>query len=226
MDKMNVSVTISSHLENALQELVGDNRIPENHAGCVDTKVQHIEHKSYDGFIAFTNGGLDLMLLTDLGTVYSSGTGPANEKVSNQLDKIIASSQQDALESFVQENKTVLQGLYPDADLDNPTYDIINYHDLYNIKQGELAETLSEIESEWFTEGGTFWYQFRVIYYSADNARNETGKDEMYFLAGTNLDFEYGRDSGLECTYEKTVPVELLTTDMIDGIINDMVDSI
>lgn len=221
---MNVPVTLSSHIETKFQDAMDD--LPENYGGCIDTQVQPINHKSYDGFIPFTNGGFDLTVPTDLMSMYGSGSGPANEIVSKQLDTIIETSQREALEQFVQENKSVFEELFPDADLDKPSYDVINYHDLYDMDQGNLAEQLSEYENEYMTEGSTFFYQLRAIYYSADNARNESGEDEILFLAGTNLDFEYGRDKGLEVSYEKCVPLEGLTTEQVDTIINDMVESI
>jgi len=226
MELMNVPVTLSSHIINKLQELVDDNRVPENYGSCVDTYVQEICHKSYDGFMPFTNGGFDLMLATDLMAAYGSGSMPCNEKISAYLQGVIESSQQDALEEFVQENKSVFEELFPNQDVDNPTYDLINYHKLYDMDQGNLAEQLSEYEHEYMSEGCTFFYQFRAMYYSADNPRNESGDDEILFMAGVNLDFEYGRDGGLEVTYENCVPVSLLTIEEIDTIIDEMVDSI
>jgi hypothetical protein len=226
MYKMNVPVTLSSHIETALQELVDDNRVPENYGGCVDTQLQEICHTSYDGFIPFTNGGFDLTLPTDLHYVYGSGNGPANKKVSDEIDKVIEQSLQDALEAFCEKNSEKLGFYFLIDQIKNPNADVINYHSLYDMEQGKLAEELSEYETEYMSEGSTFFYQFRVMYFAADNARNESGDDEILFLAGTNLDFEYGRDSGLEVTYENCVPVELLTTEQIDTIINEMVDSI
>jgi len=226
MEKMNVPEAIERHIEEQLQELVNDNRVPENYGSCVDTCVQHISHQSYDGFIPFTNGGFDLMLATDLRSMLGSGSGPCNKKIDEYLQGVIESSQQDALEEFVRENKSVFEELFPDADLDNPTYDLINYHDLYDMDQGNLAEQLSEYEDNYMTIGSTFWYLFRVMYFAADNYRNESGKDEILFLAGVNTDFDYGRDSGLDVTYENCVPVELLTIEMVDAIINEMVESI
>jgi len=224
MELMNVPVTLSSHIAEKFQDAMDD--LPENYGGCVDTSVQEICHTSYDGFIPFTNGGFDLTVPTDLYSMYGSGSGPCNEKISKYLNSVIESSQQDSLEQFVQENKSVFEELFPDADLDNPSYDLINYHDLYNMDQGNLAEQLSEYENEYLSEGGTFFYQLRAMYYSADNFRNESGDDEIVFIAGVNLDFEYGRDNGLEITYENCVPVELLTIEEIDTIISEMVDSI
>jgi hypothetical protein len=226
MEKMYVPESLERHIVEKLQELTDDNRLPENYAGMFDTQVDTVEHMSRDGFIPFTNGGFDIMLPTELAHVWGSGNGPSNEAISKQLDEIIESSQQLALESFVYENKSVFEEIFPDADLNNPTFDLINYHDLYDMGHGALAEKLSEYEYDYLSEGGTLWYQFRVLYYSADNSRNESGDDEILFMAGVNLDLEYGRDSGLEITYEECVPVELLTTEEVDAIINNMVESI
>jgi len=224
MELMNVPVTLLSHLEEKLQDAIDD--LPENYGDCIDTYVQHICHTSYAGFMPFTNGGFDLTVPTDLRSAWGSGSYPANEKMREYLEGVVETSQQDALECFVQENKTVLEELFPDQDLDNPKDDLINYHKLYDMDQSDLAERLSEMEYEWLSEGGTFFYQMRAMFYSADNLRNESGKDEILFLAGTNTDFEYGRYSGLEVAYENNVPVSLLTIEMIDTIISDMVASI
>lgn len=224
MEKMNVPLDIETRIADKLLEAMDD--LPENYGACIDTQINDICHTSYDGFIPFTNGGMDLTVPTDLRSAWGSGSFPCNKKVREYLEGVIESSQQDALESFVQENKSVFEKLFPDADLDNPTYDLINYHALYDMDRGDLAERLSEIEDEWLSEGATFFYQLRAMYYSADNARNVSGEDEILFLAGINTDFEYGRDSGLEVVYENNVPVSLLTTEMIDAIITEMVDSI
>jgi hypothetical protein len=224
MEAMNVPEAIATRIEEQFQDAMSN--LPENYGGCIDTCVQPICHESYDGFIPFTNGGFDLTVPTDLRSAWGSGSYPANEKMREYLEGVVETSQQDALECFVQENKTVLEELFPDADLDKPVYDLINYHDLYKMDRGDLAERLSEIEDEWLSEGSTFFYQMRAMFFSADNARNVSGEDEILFLAGTNTDFEYGRDSGLEVTYENNVPVSLLTIEMIDDIVTEMVDSI
>ena len=65
-----------------------------------------------------------------------------------------------------------------------------------------------------------------IQYYSADNIRNESGDDEIVFIAGVNTDFEYGRDKGLEVTFEECVPVSLLSKAQVDVIIAEMLDSI
>jgi len=224
MQLMNVPVTLSSHIETKFQDAMDE--LPENYGGCIDTRVQPINHKSYDGFIPFTNGGFDLTVPTDLNTGFSSGNMPANKKVSAELDRVIEDSLQMALKEFCEKNATKLCEFFTDDDITNPSYDVINYHELYELDKGELAEELSEMENDYLTEGSTFFYQLRAMYYSADNGRNESGEDEILFLAGTNLDFEYGRDKGLEVSYERCVPVKGLTTQQVDTIINNMVESI
>ncbi len=222
MEKLILSVALNAHLQEAFSTLVDD--VESEYE--VEGTVTEVPYESYDGFWAYTNGGLDLTVPTNLDYVYGSGRYPGNDKIGNELDKVLEYSHQTALECFVQENKTVLEQLFPDADLDNPTQDIINYHDLYNMDQGELAETLSQAESESMYEGGTFFLQYRVFYFKGDNSRNESGEDELYFFAGVNLDFEYGRDNGLESTYEKTVKVSDLTPELIDTIVSDMAKSV
>lgn len=226
MDKLNIPDTLESHIESALQDLVDDRRIPENYGGCVDTEVQSVCHKSYDGFMPFTNGGFDLMLPTDLRSAWGSGDYPSNAKVRDEIDRVEDYCFKDSLSEFVRNNTEKLKALFPNVDVEDMDHEVVNYHILYEMDQGKLAEELSEFESEWMTEGGTFWYQFRVLYFAADNFRNESGEDELLFMAGTNLDFEYGRDSGLEISYEKNVPLKGLTTAMVDAIISDMADSI
>lgn len=226
MQQLNVPITLSSHIKDALQKLVDDNRVPENYGGCVDTQVSEIEHKSYDGFIPFTNGGFQLTLPTDLRSAFGSGSMPSNKNVSGELERVIEAVLKDSLKEFCLKNAAKLSELFTDEEIMEASDDVINYHVLYELDKGELAEELSEYESEYMTEGGTFFYQFRVMYYADDNARNESGVDELLFMAGTNLDFEYGRDKGLEISYELCVPLKGLTNEMVDTIINDMVKSI
>jgi hypothetical protein len=225
MESMNVPELFETQIADGFHDAMDD--LPENYGGCVDTQVNEICHTSYDGFIPFTNGGFDLTVPTDLRSMWGSGSGPSNEAIDKELQRVIETSQQDALEQFVQDKREELSKFFTDAQLDDPKYDDINYHDLYEMDQGQLAEDLSQdYEDLYLSEGGVFFYQMRAMYFAADNCRNESGKDEILFLAGVNMDFEYGRDSGLEVTYEKNIPVGELTIDSVETIIKDMVASI
>lgn len=222
MEKMQLPENIENHIREKLQELADDNHIPENFGYALEPEVEEIPHQSYDGFIPFTNGGYRMMLMSDLATVNGTGYGPSNEHVRDSIEETIADSLQDAVNSFVEDNREALLEHFSGEEIENND---VNYHSLYDKGLGEMAEDLSELEQEWLNEGGQFWYQFQAMFYSADNARNESGEDEALFLAGVNLDC-YGRPKGLELTYQNNVKVSNLTIEAIDAIISEMVESI
>ena len=227
MNRLNISKELNDYLETSIQDIVDDNGVPENYGGCVDTMVQSVAHESYSGFIPFTNGGFDLTLPTDLNSVVSSGAAPTEAVADKIIEDAIDYSLEMAFDSFMDEKREELAEIFTPEEM-NAKYSesIISYSELDERNQGSLAEELSEYENSCLTEGSTFFYQFRVLFFADDNCRNELGEDELLFMAGTNLDFEYGRDKGLEVSYEKSVPLKGLTTDMVDQIIKDMVASI
>jgi hypothetical protein len=75
-------------------------------------------------------------------------------------------------------------------------------------------------------ESGEFWYQLRVLFFAKDNHRNATGEDEIYIISGTNTDFSYGRDGGLQVAFEKTFKVSELTPELITETIQDAINAI
>ncbi len=226
MRKLQVPAKLEAHIRNTFQKLVDDPNIPENYGIDVDTQVSEVCHEWYDGFIPHTNGGFDLKLPTDLGSAWGTGSFPSNEKISSDLERIVDDDIQLAVEQFVDDKREELSEFFTDEQLESPL-EHVHYSSLYDLDQGLLAEELSqEYEYMYLTEGSTFWYQFCVLYFAADNARNESGVDELYFMAGVNMDFEYGRDRGLETTYEHNVVLEGLTIGNIDIIVKEMVASI
>ncbi len=218
MDKLILQNNLETYLHDALVELTDDVELKYEMEG----NLTEINHEGYDGFIPFTNGGYDLTVPMILNYVVGSGKYPGNDDIKKKIDDVVEYSTQLALESFCEQHIEQLSKLFTVEQLEKPDFDIINYHHLYDIDQGQLAETLSEYESESLMEGSTFFLQYRVLYFTADNSRNVSGEDELYFLSGVNLDFEYGRDKGLETVYERNVKVSELTPELIDGIIKDM----
>ena len=87
-----------------------------------------------------------------------------------------------------------------------------------------MAESLSETETAWLE--GILFVEHRAQFYAADNHRNETGSDEICFISGVNLDYDYGRDKGLETTFELTVPVKDLSISVFETILKSMRESI
>jgi len=214
------------HLETSMQECFDELKDDFEYETESEGTINEIEHASRDGFIPFTDGGLHLTIPVTLYDIYGRGKTFGNDKVAAQLDTDCQNSLQMALEAFCETNETELKKLFTTEQLAKPSYDDINYHDLYETGNSELAEILSETEQAYMTEGSTFWVDFRVQYYSADNYRNESGVDEICFLSGVNLDYDYGRDKGLETVYEATIPVKGLTVDIIKQHIKNMAKDI
>lgn len=215
------------HIPNWLDETLGDafGHISEelDNEFEVEGNITEIEYKSRDGFIPFTNGGVIYSAPINLDYLVGTGKGFTNEKVSESIDETVGYCYKSALEDFIINNRDELNGLYTAEELDEIS-DNINYHTLYEKDAGELAERLSEMESGWLE--GYLFVEARIMFFAADNARNITGKDEIYFIAGVNLDYDYGRDKGLEETYEETVAVEDLTPARVNEIFKVMLDSI
>jgi len=228
---MEVPKDIETCIEDQLQELIDNNDIPENYG--YDQEVEKIEYKGYDGFIPYTNGGYRITLYSDLSSVNSSGSYPANKEAENVLSEAIDESLKDSLIDFIENNRGQLQKIYPAKNFEinrsdsyDQLYDLCNYHDLYDVNQSTLAEKLSEYEYTYLSEGCTFAYQFTVFYFDVDNSRNKTGEKELYFFCGVNTDYEYLRDKGLITTYEQNIPLSELTIDKVKEVINNMAKSI
>ena len=220
MEKLDISDFFETLLFAQMEEIAEHQDLPEHHGCCLDT----LEHKSYEGFMSTNNGGINLALLTDLQTIDSSGN-PHTGSIALRLDIIIEQALKDALAAFCERHKDELSKLFTDDELINAN-DHVSYHSLCEIEQHKLAEILSEYETEHLSEGGHFWYQFRIIYYKADNHLNMSGVDELYFIAGVNLDFEYGRDKGLITTFDKTIKHDDLSVNLIKETIEAIVQSI
>jgi hypothetical protein len=215
------------HIPNWLDETIGEayGNITEelDNEFEVEGTITQIEYKSYDGFIPFTNGGEIYRAPINLDYLVGTGKGFTNEKVSKSIDETVGYCYKSALEDFIMTNRDELDGLFTAEELDEIS-DNINYHTLYEKDEGNLAERLSEAESNWLE--GYLFVEVRTIFFAADNARNITGKDEIYFIAGVNLDYDYGRDKGLVETFEETVAVDELTPAKVNDIFKKMLDSI
>ena len=99
-------------------------------------------------------------------------------------------------------------------------------------------EKYNEWENEYLDgEGGNYFYKARVLFFDEDNHRNVSGEPEVYFMAGINTDFEYGRDnipwlshygSNPQCTewvFEKNIPVKDLTPELIQKYVEEATEA-
>lgn len=196
MLKMSLPSDIQATLARVLEDHAQYFNKYETH--CLPVEVEEVEYKSRDGFIPYTNGGYTLSFMSDLSLASSSGSHP------EVIKPFIKSSLKSGLEYFKEEN---------------PTFDETNEND-------PLWDAFYEYENEWMSESSEFWYQLRVLFFTADNYKNITGEDEIYIISGTNTDFSYGRDSGLQKAYDKTVKVSDLTPESIVELIQEAINAI
>lgn len=207
-------------------------------------RVQDIETESRDGFIPFTNGGLDAMVMSDLATAWGSGEmGPRESEI---IAPFVESAQSDAAHDFIA-SRDELEHLRANVDYANAGGVLFDYFDaletdhdnraraypdgdlfgdklpaFWSTDAGRLREEFYQFETEYLSEGGEYWLQFRAVFFDTDNSRNITGKPEVYFYAGVNTDFTYGRDKGLVCTFERTYTLDRLTPARVAVIVDAM----
>lgn len=156
-----------------------------------DYRVEAVETEARDGFIPYTNGGWDGVAYAQLSYAYSSGHAPA------AVQSAIDGSLKDAAEEFERANGiTVAEMDQWEADeaarLAMPALPGMAPADTF--VQHPLREKLWDMQDSWMSEGGTYFYKCRVMFYESGNYRNELGTDEVRLFAYLNTDYEYGRD--------------------------------
>jgi hypothetical protein len=177
------------------------------------TKVSEVENRSRDGFIAFTDGGFAGIGTATMDAAYGSGCVP--EAIKPYLDREI----KDIEEAWNEKHpEHPVDWIYA-SDEPHPTLPGIPA----STEREHWREKFYDFEHESMSEGGTYFYKVRVVFYDRSNSSNETGEPEAFFMVGINTDFEYGRDSipwlrcygrDPQCTkwlWEKTVKIKDLS---------------
>lgn len=218
--------------------------------GCADEdSICEISARSYDGFIAHTNGGFRALVHSDLASVESEGMSDFETAC---LQQYIDASHDDAAISFIADSEALTEAFetrFPYVAPGAGAYDWLNDR-WYNAEvefdkraamqadmigdtgafwQTDMAaerEIFWDHDRDYLSEGGTFFYEVTAIFYEKDHRRNETGADELFIFAGINTDFGYGREKGLETVWEKTYKVNRLTPKRLDVIVAHCQDQI
>jgi hypothetical protein len=207
--------------------------------GCADeNSISEVSARSYDGFIAHTNGGFRTLVSNDLGSVESE----MSEFETACLQRYIDSSHNDAATDWLAEDEREELRLEFDESDSESAYAWLNDR-WYNAEiefdnraamqadmigdtgkfwQTDMAgerEAFWEYDRDYLSEGGTFYYELTALFYEKNHRRNVTGEDELFIFAGINTDFTYGRERGLETVWENTYKVERLTPARLEVIV-------
>lgn len=190
------------------------------------TSSDEVENKSRSGFIPYTDGGFDGIGYASLS--YADGSGSAPAAIQGYIDQ----AHKDAREVWDEK--------HPDK-----TYEMIfattveeeGQEVLPGVAKSTQADADRQeyytFESESMSEGGTYFYKVRAIFFDVSNSRNQSKKPEVYFMVGLNTDFEYGRDNipwlsaygaktqQTEWPWEKNVPVDEITEELIETMVEE-----
>jgi hypothetical protein len=179
-----------------------------------DAKVKRVENVGYDGFIPFTEGGIDMIASQCLSYDHDTGAAP------KLIQPIIDSCLKDAQEEWDRRHpECTYEVIFGDEGCGDPDQLMLPAHPPRPEPYESQREEYYDFERTWLTEGSTYFWKARVLFYAADNYRNDTGEDEVLFCVGINDDLEYGRDSiswlpngpKTHWLWEKTIPVRRLT---------------
>jgi len=156
--------------------------------------VEQIEHKSRSGFISSNDGGYEANGFTTVG--YLMGTGHAGslpDKAEKKVNELYEIELQNALDAFKEKYAKEIEGIPEDK---------LNYHDLYEMGKTDLAEKLSELESEQNTDDQSkVMFQLRAMFHN-------NGPDNMSFTIQGVVNWEapYHRPKGdFEDYYEADI---------------------
>lgn len=138
-----------------------------------DGQIEEVEHMSRPGFASTSDGGYSFTAFAPLMNLIGSGSvGHLPDKAEEQVNKMYDYGLELAQEQFIEEYKEELKDIPKDK---------INYHDLYELKRGDLAEKLSEMEHE------------------------ANADDTVMFLLQAFMEDETDRDQGVSFTVQGVV---------------------
>lgn len=185
-----------SKLDALIKAIVAESGEDLEGFGHGDTQPEAIECMSRDGFWAASDncGGYTFTEFTDVRSVWGSGM-PTSKEAAAAITK-----QYEASEEYARED---LKGEFEALKI---PLDKQNYHDLYELEHGELAERFDEKVTELASED-TIMLQTRILYCGV-----EDGVHVAFVSATVNWEAPYHRSHiswmpGFKCEASKEVRV-------------------
>jgi len=105
--------------------------------------LKEVEHEPRSGFIPFQEGGWEYKIFIPLIKYFGTGMEFSNDVANNKVQEMIDYNQEIAMKEIKQKYS---------KELENISDDKINYTDLYEMGLGDIAEELSDLESDFIYE--------------------------------------------------------------------------
>jgi hypothetical protein len=180
----NVRDLLNDKIGEAVEEVDFRYEIPE-------WRMDEVEHKSRDGFIAWTDGGVEATGFAYGRYLIGSGVGLPTNTLDAQLAKWDDDAHDHAVEWFSEE--------YPEifSQLTIQTEENLSYGLLYENGMGDLAEELDQARDEYLEED-SIMFQIGAYYYRPENDRGKDGKHTIYLYGVVNMEAPYHRKGNFE----------------------------
>ena len=193
---------LKEKIDDAVEEL--ENTYEQSY----QAKGEEVEHKSRDGFIAFTDGGYEKHWFEYVNILSGSGTSLPTKPLDNEMERQVEYAYESAKEDFIENNKELVEEIGEDK---------VNYHDLYELDKGDKAEELSEMERDMGDD--SIYMKIEAFYFSPNNDRGQDGKHTIALSGDVNLESPYHRRGNMD-DYKEII----FTFDSIDEL-NEKMDS-
>lgn len=174
---------LKEKIDESIEELPSD-----YYMAAESFKGEEVEHKSRDGFIAYTDGGYEARWFDNINHFNGSGISLPTAGLDAEMQRQIDYNYEAARDRFKDE--------YPDI-VEELGEDNIDYNSLQESGYDDEAEVLSEYEQD-YDGDNTIMMEIGSFYYSPENSRGEDDKHTIFVFANVNLESPYHRSGNLE----------------------------
>jgi hypothetical protein len=173
-------------LKDKIEDTIDD--LPNTYENRGEFTGEEVEHKSYDGFVPFTNGGFEATWFEYLRNIYGSGYSLPTAKLDKMKDDQIENLQRMAADDFKRQNDWIEDEL-GDEELTPYWLEENGYED--------EAEELRDLEDS-IMDDETIMMQILGYYYKPSNDRGVDGKHTISLQAVVNMESPYHRRGKFE----------------------------
>lgn len=164
-----------------IEELMGEDL--GGYEAAYTRTAELVETKSRDGFIPFTDGGVDVRFFEHISHLMASGTRLPTNTLQAEMERLDDNAQKEAVERFKKEYPHIVEAIGEDK---------INYNDLQDEGYSNEADELDQFKSDWLDDE-TILFEIGFLLYMPENSRSINGKPTCVVHGLVNLEAPYHR---------------------------------